>query len=173
MKRKLIYFACLIIIIAGLMAIPAASYASVPPFSDLDEMTIELPDQVTVESIGTDGSPYMTVLITNGAFLDGTYDGWCFDADHYISDSIAYEANVYSSYETLPAGLIEYPENLDIVNYILNQDYVGKTSPGGYGIYTYSDIQIAIWLFIDDNLNSAGISAYDQNRIIEDTIYSN
>jgi hypothetical protein len=61
------------------------------------------------------------------------------------------EVEVYSSYETLPGDAVAYDENLDLVNWILNQDYVGQPSPGCGGSYTFGDVQMAIWDFIAVN----------------------
>ncbi len=40
--------------------------------------------------------------------------------------------------------MIEKPYNFDLVNWILNQNFVYKNA-GGTGNYTYGDIQRAIW----------------------------
>jgi hypothetical protein len=74
---------------------------------------------------------------------------------------------VYSSYEDLPEGLVEYTENLDLVNWIINQGYVGQVSPDGYGTYTYGDVQRAIWTLIEDNNSTSGLGAWSQNRVDE------
>jgi hypothetical protein len=76
--------------------------------------------------------------------LDGIYLGWCVDFDSAISGGYPYVSGVYSSYGPIPAGLLEYPENLDLVNYLLNRDIVGQSSACG-GVYTYGDVQQAIW----------------------------
>ncbi len=57
---------------------------------------------------------------------------------------------VYSSNGNIPPiQSLEYPENLDLVNYILNQHFVGKLSRCG-GNYTLGDVQLAIWTLVDD-----------------------
>jgi hypothetical protein len=48
-------------------------------------------------------------------------------------------------------GLVDNEDLLDEVNWILNQDFVGQTSPGGYGVYTFADIQAAIWMLLDND----------------------
>jgi hypothetical protein len=56
---------------------------------------------------------------------------------------------VYSSYDpNLPACVIDVPGNLDLVNWILTRDYVGDSGP--CGPYTYGDVQVAIWLLLED-----------------------
>jgi len=116
-----------------------------------------LPSQVTIDV--DSGSPlsYLEVTISGGTILDGIHQGWCIDTDHGIGEEVSYMANVYSSYGTIPTDLIEHPENLDLVNWIINQDYVGKTSGcGGGELYTYGDVQRAIWELLDDEQASPG-----------------
>jgi hypothetical protein len=113
---------------------------------------LNLPDTVTFSVIDhyCGGPAYFPHVYINGLSI-GELDvyGWCVDTDHTIDQYIVYTANIYSSYETLPDGLIEYPENLDLVNWILNQGFVGQDSACG-GTYTYSDVQLAIWTLIED-----------------------
>jgi hypothetical protein len=61
-----------------------------------------------------------------------------------------YSAYVYSSNGNIPPiQSLEYPENLDLVNYIINQHYIGKPSKCD-GNYTLGDVQLAIWTLVDD-----------------------
>jgi hypothetical protein len=63
-------------------------------------------------------------------------------------DGTDYCAVVFSSFEDL-TGLDDTRwENLDMVNWILNQGFVGQSSPGNYGTCTYGDIQRAIWTLV-------------------------
>ena len=79
-----------------------------------------------------------------------------------------YTANVYSSYETLPAGTVEYPENLDLVNYIINQEYADTASNCDGTLYTYGDVQKAIWTLIEDDYSTeAGLGSWNQCRVDE------
>jgi hypothetical protein len=96
------------------------------------------------------GAPsYFDAVITGGTMLDGTYDAYCVDTDRGRLHSGL--VNVYSSYEPLPPSVpIEYPENLDLVNWIINQGFEGQPSTCG-GAYTYGDVQWAIWQLIDDD----------------------
>jgi hypothetical protein len=111
---------------------------------------------------------FQTTVLNAGPLLDGVYNGWCVDLDTTIANNTVYCAELISSYdlETV-ADIVDKPGNLDIVNWILNQDYVYKESPGGYGTYTYGDVQKAIWHFIDDGQSNNGIGPYDWNRINE------
>jgi hypothetical protein len=113
-----------------------------------------LPDQVTISTafpgLGYGAPSYFDVTVSGGTMLDGMYDGYCVDADRGRPEDGTL-ANVYSSYEPLPPGVpIEYPENLDLVNWIINQGFVGQPS-GCDGNYTYGDVQWAIWQLVEDN----------------------
>ena len=62
---------------------------------------------------------------------------------------------------------MEHPENFDLVNWILNQGYIGATSPGGYGVYTYGDVQRAIWALLDDQNSTSGLGSWNAQRVTE------
>ena len=130
---------------------------------------LNLPDTVTfmVTFPYAGGPAYFPHTYINGLSIEelDVY-GWCVDTDNAIIEGIVYTANIYSSYETLPDGLIEYPENLDLVNWILNQGFVGQPSACG-GIYTYGDVQRAIWELLEDNLSTEGLGAWSQCRVDE------
>ena len=97
------------------------------------------------------GDSYLNADIFGETSIDGIYDDFCVDIGHGIRVGKKYTVNVYSSYETLPSGVnIVHPENLDLVNWIINQQFYGQQSPGGYGTYNATDIQRAIWEVIDD-----------------------
>jgi len=137
----------------------------------LEEVQEMLPEIVTASavhaiSIGHLYS-YFVVTISGGTYLDGTHNGWCVSLASLMTDYQSFNAKVFSSYESIPAGLIDYPENLDLVNWILNQDYVGETSPGGYGTYTYGDIQRAIWELVEDQQSSLYLGDWNINRANE------
>jgi hypothetical protein len=156
------------------LAIPAGGTAvceySGAPKGSIVEFNNALPATVTmsVQYPYAGGPAYFPVTTVSGdAALNGTYEGWCVDIDNTISQNTNYTANVYSSYETLPAGLIEKPQNLDLVNWIINQDYVGKPAGGSLGNYTYGDVQRAIWELIEDNgaSNTNGLNSWNQTRV--------
>lgn len=77
---------------------------------------------------------------------DGDYPAWCLDPNKHIRGNTCYESNLYSSYDpaSFPLGLFEYPENLDNVNWLMNQDPL-NIDPG----YTYGEVQIAIWRLVN------------------------
>ena len=135
-----------------------AAHAKVKKLGGLEGLELILPDQVYL-CIDSQPGPngYFGATISGGTVFDGFYDGYCIDTERYIDNTFCGTVDVYSSYEELPVGLVDYPENLDLVNYIMNQDYIGKTSFCG-GAYTPGDVQWAIWQLVDDN-PSAGCCA--------------
>jgi hypothetical protein len=141
------------------------------PTFNLDDLAgLLLPDEVTmqVEYAGSSGNPsYFDTTVSNGGILDGTYDGWCVDTSRGITSGQTFTAEVYSSYESLPAGIVDFPLNLDLVNWIINQNYPGTASPGGFGTYSFSDVQRAIWQLIDDTQSDAGLIDWNENRVQE------
>jgi len=94
----------------------------------------------------------LTISNAEGTSLGGTWLGWCLDSDLPITASVSYEANLYSSYETLPDGLLENPLNLDRVNWIINQGFQGQTAACSGQTISALDIQRAIWTLVDNNL---------------------
>lgn len=123
-----------------------------------------------------------------------TYEGWCADGDHGLGHGQGYPLDLedcsvlFSSLEELPeeilgdygdTGGIDNPENLDLVNWILNQGYPG--SPAPVGNYTVGDVQLAIWLLLDgepvqaalNSLDNVYIGGYEEDnvqQIIDDAI---
>lgn len=84
------------------------------------------------------------------------YEAWCADGDHGLGHNQGYPLDldcsiVYSTLETIPdwiqggygdTGGIDNPANLDLVNWILNQDYPGQG-------FTVGEVQLAIWRLLD------------------------
>jgi len=138
--------------------------------SNLEGFAAGLPDSVSmkVAHAGTAyGEPsYFDLTVAGGSVLDGIYDDYCIDTDRVIYPGTWYSAQVFSSYEPLPEGLVEHPENLDLLNYILNQSYPGQPSASG-GVYTYGDVQRAIWTLIDDVVLTSGLGSWSQARANE------
>jgi hypothetical protein len=121
-------------------------------------------------------SSYWLITFNNGQELNGnTYPGWCVDTDHTISGTKnmylipTYVDDGYGAVVLNPEALVwvDKPENLDLVNWIINQGYVGTESPGDYGTYTYGDVQRAIWVLIDDNLTTNGLGSWNADRVTE------
>lgn len=118
----------------------------------LEEIAAALPESAQLKAINyPNADSYFDVQLTGGTSLDGTYDAFCIDKTHTIYLNSQYTANIYSSYETLPDTVltgsdpnIDKPENLDLVNWVINQDFTGQG-------YTSIEVQNAIWILIDDN----------------------
>jgi len=109
-----------------------------------------LPETVTMSVVyPQEGDPsHFPVTVYDG--MAGAYLGWCIDIDASISQNVMYDAQVHSSLGGYPADIVNFTGNLDLVNWIINQDFPGKGSPGGYGTYTYGDVQVAIWRLLED-----------------------
>jgi hypothetical protein len=141
--------------------------------TDIGALDISLPTEakVTVSYPSLTGTGYFSTIVSEGGILDGIYDGWCVDVDNAIYSGVEYNVKVYSSYnESISdpsAGLVDYPENLGMVNWIINQEFIGQTSPGGFGIYTYGDIQRAIWELVDASPSTSGLGLWSQDRVDE------
>lgn len=149
--------------------------AGTPETIDLDALKSALPVTATLRVSGNgtaDDEAYFPITtLTNAGSLNGTYDGWCIDLDHTISQNANYASHIYSSYDpALPAGIVEHPENLPMVNWILNQDFQYKSAGVGNAPQTYSsaDIQKAIWTLLEDTVpanQAAGSPAPNQLRV--------
>jgi len=133
------------------IAAHAGVCGEIPVSGGLEELDAGLPEQVNVlatHSYPTYDQSYFQVTISGGTSLDGAYNGWCIDTYHNMSTE-QYLANVYSSNGIIPPlAYLYHPENLDLLNYILNQHYIGKSSACG-GVYTFGDVQRAIWTLFD------------------------
>lgn len=113
--------------------------------------------QVTENVSYPGGDSYFNTTISGD--LTGTFDGFCIDVTRGISSGPTYNSTLWSSYDpTFPDDVIGYKENLDLVNYIINQDY---TAHG----YTYGDVQRAIWTVIGPKLSTSGLGSWSQTRV--------
>lgn len=116
----------------------------------------------------TNASSYFNVTVTDSGLLNGMYPGWCADWDTLIEDNKPYKVAMYSSLDpSLPAGTVDFPEYLDEANWLVNQHPVGQVSPGGFGVYTSGDMQLAIWSLIDDNFSTSTVGPFSQQRVDE------
>lgn len=103
------------------------------------DVCASLPAAAQIQQLypGTLGAD-VDVLVSGGTSLDGLYPGWCANPDMNIYTGWTYLADVYCSLGSVPAGLVIHPENFDLVNWLINQDYVGQ------GASTWT-VQTAIW----------------------------
>lgn len=134
--------------------------------TDLAAVSVQLPEYVTisVSSPVAGGESYFITTVTNGGIIDGDYAGWCVDVGNVIYPGTEYTAKVISSYDTDLSGVVDYPHNLVRVNWIINQNFVGQTAPDGT-VYTYGDVQRAIWELVDDSVSDAGLGVWSQSRV--------
>lgn len=103
---------------------------------------------VTAKGTNANNS-YFDLNISDTA-LAGDYSAWCIDQDATLENGDCFVADVYSSYDTLPIGALEKPENLDLLNWLYNQNLIGQPSSGG-ALYTFGDFQRAVWYLVDDS----------------------
>ena len=126
----------------------------------LAEIAVALPDQVNIHTQNyPNADSYFDVEVSGGTGLDGTYGVWCIDEGHTIYINSNYTVNVYSSYEELPDSLttgadpnIDHPENLDLVNWVMNN------SDG----YTSTEVQNVIWALLDDKSTRDDLTPHEQ-----------
>jgi hypothetical protein len=134
---------------------------------DLDGFSDSLPDTGDiVPQFQGSGDSYWNITFGEGD-LEGSYSGWCVDTGRTMSSNRTYDINIVSSYDEIPEGAIDNPENLDMVNYLINQDWIGQASSGCSGSYTYGDVQRAIWELVDDNPTTAGLGSWSSCRVDE------
>jgi hypothetical protein len=112
------------------------------------------------------GDSYFNATLTNAGEFDGVYDSWCVDTDNTISPGANYCVELISTYSPEAQNLVEKPENLDALNYLLNQNWWGQASACG-GTYTYGDIQKAVWTLVENANSNSGVGSYSQCRIDE------
>ncbi len=113
------------------------------------EIVSELPDEVQVTVTAKPGiDSYFTISINDTSLAGTGIPAWCADLDKSLGVEGPLSFKVFSSYETLPGNNFRFPQNFDLVNWVLNQDFIGTTSPSG-GVYTFGHIQEAIWFLVD------------------------
>jgi hypothetical protein len=95
---------------------------------------------------------YLTTTVSGDGVLNGIYEGWCVDLENQADLDESLNAKVVCSYDTAAEDYVEHPENLDSVNWMLNRDFRGETGP--HGIYTWKDVQVAIWRLLEDPVYS-------------------
>jgi hypothetical protein len=134
----------------------------------------ELPEMARMTLLYPDeGDPSHFAITVMDDPIGGEYLGWCVDIDLSISQNTNYEAMVYSTLGDYPEEIVNYPENFDLINWILNQDIIGMGSSGGYGNYTYGDVQVAIWRLLEDPSfeNCSAFTSldggFDEDRVAE------
>lgn len=129
--------------------VDVAAHAVVKADGEISDICTNLPDEVqfTIITYPYDKS-YVQINVWEGLNLDGDHDAWCLNLEPEISIGIDYYATPYCTYGEIPVGVVDEPGNLDLINWILNQDFVGIES-SSWGPYTSGDVQNAIWHYID------------------------
>lgn len=123
---------------------------------DLVAFAGTLPEDVTVQITKfprneVENAYFEGIIISGGTLLDGEeYFGWCIETPTPIYRD-EYTASVFSSYQE---GL-SY-ENMDKVNWLINEGLVGTSSDCG-GVYNFSDVQLAIWDLLGEERAEGGI----------------
>ncbi|MFN7228859.1 MAG: calcium-binding protein, partial [Synechococcaceae cyanobacterium] len=160
---------------------PADAAANAADADCLQQVEDSLPDQVQImlttigktysEDAGIDDSLF-DIRVSSGIalpgktanpFLNGWANGWCLDPDTGIPSNNNLIANVVSSYDlsnpilTQLSTLIDKPENLDMVNWVLNQDYSSST-PDNITTFNQDTIQLSIWKLMDRSISSSALS---------------
>ncbi len=129
--------------------------------SNLNMLDNLLPPEKVKVMVNYQGDPhYFQTTITGAGDFNGTYPGNCVDLDHFIYSGKEYEMNMVSSYsndDMLLSMLVDKPQNLDNLNYMINQDYsvIGATG---------AEEQAAIWTLIDDK-NPTSELVFDQSIV--------
>ena len=121
-------------------------------------------------------SYFNATISGTGTALDGTFESWCLDLGHYIYSNLPYQVKFASGIcGNNLEGIIDKPENIGLVNYLLNQEYIGTTVPD-HGEITWIDVQVAIWYLVDNEEDIDQIPlSYDKEKIdwILNDVFSN
>ena len=147
-----------------------AAHAVVNCVTDVtsESFALSLPETADV-CVTSKGGPdaYFTIEIDPENILTGVHEAWCADQDARLDNGHCFTGDVYSSYEDLPAGEFEHPENFGAVNWLFNQGFIGTEASAALGNYTFGDIQIAVWRLIDDSVcvECAFTGPYNNERI--------
>jgi hypothetical protein len=145
--------------VTDVLAIAVHANVEVPGGVDGIPFVLPATVQMSVQYPYAGGPSYFQTTVT-GDPLTGIYNGWCIDTQNTIAQNTTYTANVSSSYE---AGS---PANMDQVNWIINQGFVGTDAGGMLGFYTYGDVQRAIWTLVDPN-STSGLGSWSPLRVAE------
>ncbi|MFQ8433596.1 SdrD B-like domain-containing protein [Amaricoccus sp. W119] len=133
----------------------------------LETIGASLPESgaiVATRDMTSDGDFYNATVSETG---DARFDGLEFEAVYCLEapDPINFDVRVpvtlhLAEQGSVPAGSVANPQNLDMVNWILNQDFDSMDNGDGTGeTYTEREIQGAIWgltdniVFVNETVN--------------------
>jgi cell division septation protein DedD len=111
------------------------------------------PDTYLGLSFGDNAGPYSNLVA--GA--------WCIDIDRAIYCDSYVQVDSYSSYEPVRPGAVDKPENLDLVNWLINNHPIEShvNIPGCYnGVLGWEEYQEAVWTLVD-NTQPSDLQAQD------------
>jgi hypothetical protein len=146
--------------------IPVAAHAVVWKNLALEGFNESLPEEkIDYQVVYPGESSYFSTYVSKDGETE-MFPGWCIDTDNGIYSNTPYKAELVSTYELAGMGLVEFPENLDKVNWIINQDFVGTASICG-GDFTFGDVQRSIWELLEDNQSTSGLADWDPCRVDE------
>ena len=119
-------------------------------------------------------SSYFDILISDGD-LQGSLHAWCVDQEATLNNGAKVKADVFSSYDQtqetkdIISDVITTPDNFPAVNWLINQDYVGKLIEGseGLGAVTMGDVQKAVWAILGEPTCQVCefVKPFDQARV--------
>ena len=121
---------------------------------------VEGPLEMKLKHPATNEAAYFGFEVKINGITD-FFNGWCVDLDHQISTNQWLNGYLISSYSKDAWTYVDKPENIDMLNYIINH------YSGGQDSYKWEDIQKAIWYFIDDNPESLTTKA---QQIVADAL---
>lgn len=106
-------------------------------------ISARLPESVTatITLVGEDPTTGADVTIVDASgLLTGTYSGYCIDLNGDLNLDVPQTFAVFGPTDDLPAGYVQNEENLDLVNWILNQNL---------DAFSFDEVQLAIWNLTD------------------------
>jgi len=126
-----------------------------------------VPTDPVLQLVSFSGNPaYFRMFIYDyqgNTMYQGNFFGNCVDLENPIDQRVRYFPKLVSSYDTDAALLeciVDRPENLDVINFLINQDYATK-----FGA-TSNEVQAAIWTLIDDDNPVNGAAGFDFDAAI-------
>ncbi len=139
---------------------------------DLETLEAMLPEDVDFSwelfTRLTNPVSYFEIDVDEPSWLEGIYEGWCADS-YVLVGGNPRSGTAYSSYDVTLPYEFDKPENLPLVNWVINYDFVGKTSSVG-GDYTLGDVQRAIWFLLWEEVNPnpiGGVGTSSDARVAE------
>lgn len=119
--------------------------------ADIEIVTERLPalESADIDIVSSPSFPfpqtgYNVTLDFEGTKFDGVYQGFCLDRDAPIQLNQDAAKGV-SSYDDAAQSLVDKPENLDALNWLLNNKQVSDT-------ISFKTMQDAVWSLVDDVL---------------------